>query len=181
MPDRTKERSSRFPEVRDMRKEDLRAVLDLEHRVFDAPWTMELFVAELERPEKSIYLLAELDGLVLAYSGAQVIGNEVHLTNMAVAPEERRKGIGSALLVATARRGMDLGARWLTLEVREGNADARSFYRGFAFEEIGLRRGYYTDTGEDAVIMVTGDIRSDEYLGLLDRLGARAGGRRGER
>lgn len=170
----------RFPEIREMRKEDLDAVLELEHRVFDLPWTMELFAAEIGRPERSLYLVAEVDGRVLAYSGAQVMGSEVHLTNMAVAPEERRRGIGSALLASSARRGIEMGARWLTLEVREGNAGARSFYREFAFEEVGVRRGYYTTTGEDAVIMVTGDITSPGYLRLLDMMAARACGDRGE-
>ncbi len=169
-----------FPLVREMQKKDLKAVLELEHEIFGSPWTIEFFAAELERGDRSIYLLAELDGRVVGYSGAQLIGNEVHLTNMAVSPGERRRGIGSALLVETARRGMELGARWLTLEVRESNLSARSFYRRFGFEEIGLRRGYYTDSGEDAVIMVTGDITSPEYLGLLERMDAEADRERGE-
>lgn len=156
--------------IREMLVPDLKAVMGLECRIFDSPWTEELFTQELRRGEFSIYLVAESGGSVLGYIGAQVLGGEVHITNMAVSPPHRRRGLGSALLVSCLQRGAERGARWLTLEVREANLGARAFYRLFGFEEIGLRRGYYADSGEDAVIMATGDIRDPEYLALVERI-----------
>jgi ribosomal-protein-alanine N-acetyltransferase len=105
---------------------------------------------------------------LLGYIGAQLFKSEIHVTNMAVDTEFRRKGVGSLLLASCMRRGYDAGARWLTLEVREGNEEARQFYRRFGFEEIGLRYGYYEETGENAVIMVTGDIHAPDYRDLIE-------------
>ncbi len=167
--------------IREMLATDLAGVMGLEHQVFESPWTEELFAQELKRGEACIYLVAESGGSVLGYIGAQVLGGEVHVTNMAVAQALRRRGLGSALLVSCVRRGLERGARWLTLEVRETNHEAREFYRQFGFDEIGLRRGYYADSGEDAVIMATGDIRDPGYVALIDRIEAGLRRRDGDR
>ena len=149
--------------IRDMRSGDIDRVVELEKEIFDSPWNAELFRHELSNFDHTIYLIAEKEGELLAYMGAQVLDAEVHVTNMAVAPSSRRAGLGSALLLECIQRALDCGARWLTLEVRRGNDEALEFYRTFSFEELGLRHGYYADTGEDAIIMATGDIRSDDF------------------
>lgn len=165
--------------IRDMLYADVAGVEALEKEIFPSPWGAELFRYEVEHGERTIYLVAE-DGAVLAgYTGAHVFEREVHVTNMAVLGPRRRCGLGSALLLEVVRRGLERGARWLTLEVRAGNDGGRRFYREFGFEELGLRHGYYTETGEDAVIMATGDIRTAEYSELLDRMRMRAESKEG--
>lgn len=166
--------------IREMLVADLDRVMALEHDVFDTPWTVDLFIHELKRAERTVYLVAESGGRVLGYIGAQVLGSEVHITNMAVDAAKRRRGLGSSLLIACLRRGTERGARWLTLEVRQNNQEARAFYRIFGFDEIGLRRGYYADSGEDALIMVTGDISAPEYREFIDGIEATIYGGKGE-
>ena len=166
--------------IREMLVADLDRVMALEHDVFDTPWTVDMFIQELKRAEGTIYLVAESGGRVLGYIGAQVLGREVHVTNMAVDAAKRRRGLGSCLLIACLRRGAERGARWLTLEVRQNNQEARAFYRLFGFDEIGLRRGYYADSGEDALIMVTGDICAAEYREFIDGIEATLNSGNGE-
>lgn len=158
--------------IRQMRSVDIDRVVELENEIFPSPWTGELFRHELRDPEQACYLVAEEGGALTGYIGAQLLDAEVHVTNMAVAPGARRQGLGSALLLECIRRGMARGARWLTLEVRVGNEEARAFYRKFGFGELGIRRSYYADSGEDAVIMATGDIRTDGFAALLAEIKA---------
>jgi len=156
--------------VRDMEQDDLDTVMEIENEIFDSPWTRDLFDFELSRPEKTMYLVAEHEGKVVGYLGAQLLYNEIHVTNMAVTGRARRMGVGSLLLISCIRCSVEKGGRWLTLEVRESNNEARAFYELFGFDPIGIRHGYYSDIGEDAVIMVTGDIRDRVFLELLDEL-----------
>jgi [ribosomal protein S18]-alanine N-acetyltransferase len=158
--------------IREMRSGDLDRVIALEQAVFPSPWTDDMFIHELNKGARALYLVAERGAKLLGYIGAQLFGNEIHVTNMAVDRELRRQGLGSALLINMVRRGDAGGARWLTLEVREGNREARLFYRLFSFDEVGIRRGYYVDSGEDAVIMVTGDIRHPDFRNNLDSIEA---------
>lgn len=167
--------------IREMLHSDVEGVVRLEKLIFASPWSAELFRYEIDHAERTVYLVAEEERELIGYSGAQLIDQEVHVTNMAVLDSRRRCGLGSALLLEVVRRGLERGARWLTLEVRAGNEDARLFYREFGFEELGLRHGYYTDTGEDAIIMATGDIRTQEYSDLLARIQMRAVSKEGGR
>lgn len=159
--------------IREMRLDDIDRVVELEKLIFDSPWSGDLFRFEVGEPERTVYLVAERDGELLAYMGSQLYDQEVHVTNMAVRECSRREGLATAMLLECIRVGIKRGARWLTLEVRRGNEAARRFYAGFGFEELGLRHGYYTDTGEDAIVMATGDILSPGYADLLSRLRAR--------
>ena len=159
--------------IRDMRSQDIDRVVEMEKEIFDSPWNAELFRHELRNFDRTIYLVAEKDGELHAYMGAQVLDAEVHVTNMAVDPSRRRAGLGSALLLECIGRSLGRGARWLTLEVRRGNDEALQFYRTFGFEELGLRHGYYTDTGEDAIIMATGDIRSQDFAATIADISSR--------
>ena len=153
--------------IRDMSTSDLEAVLELEHRIFPAPWTQEIFEYEMRREERALYLVVEVRGKIVGYLGAQVLGDEIHLTTMALAPALRRRGIGTALLLECLHRGIERDARWMTLEVRENNPEAREFYRCFGFRDMGLRKNYYFDTGEDAVIMASRDLQGRYFQELL--------------
>jgi [ribosomal protein S18]-alanine N-acetyltransferase len=156
--------------IRDMNEGDLGQVLALEEQTFPTPWTEDLFLQELRRGHNVMYLVALTGDRLLGYIGAHQFKSEIHVTNMSVDLEFRRKGLGSLLLITCVRRGYDRGARWLTLEVRENNREAQHFYRRFGFEEIGLRYGYYAETEENAVIMVTGDITAVDYRKLIDSI-----------
>lgn len=158
------------PYVREMEIADLEEVMRLEREIFSTPWSSDVFRHEMRRRGRVIYIVAEEGGTVVGYMGASVMGHEVHVANLAVDPGLRRRGIGSALFLECVRLGIERGARWVILEVRETNAPAREFYSLFGLQELGLRVGYYSDTGEHAVVLATGDICAPEYRELLEAI-----------
>ncbi|MCJ7653436.1 MAG: ribosomal protein S18-alanine N-acetyltransferase [Actinobacteria bacterium] len=158
--------------IRGMSPSDLEDVLALERLVFPTPWTREIFEYEIRHKERALFLVAEVKGRIEGYMGAHMLGDEVHLTNMAVAPGFRRRGLGTAMFLECLNRGIESGARWVTLEVRDGNDGAREFYRNFGFRDMGLRKGYYSDTGEDAVIMASRDLQGAYFRELLSTVKA---------
>ncbi|PKQ27523.1 MAG: ribosomal-protein-alanine N-acetyltransferase [Candidatus Anoxymicrobium japonicum] len=160
--------------IREMRSDDLDRVVVLEKEIFSSPWSADMFLYELNRDGNAVFLVAEDSQKLCGYIGAQILDQEVHITNMAVETGVRRRGLGSALLIECIREGMKCGARWLTLEVRRDNDEARLFYKVFGFDELGVRYGYYEDTGQDAVIMGTGDIRSADFTELIAGIERRA-------
>jgi ribosomal-protein-alanine N-acetyltransferase len=115
--------------IRSMGFADLDTVVTLEKRIFSSPWSADLFRYELGHDDRTIYLVLEECDRVVGYIGSQVLDQEIHVTNMAVEPEARRRGLGSALLLECVRLGLGRGARWVTLEVRLGNDEALDFYR----------------------------------------------------
>lgn len=144
--------------IRRMLPGDLEQVMALEAEIFESPWTVDVFMQELGR-RGAVYLVAEEEGILAGYAGANLVGDEIHLTNLAVRGRLRRRGLGTAMLLECVLRGIEeRGARYVALEVRENNEAAREFYRGLGFRELGIRMGYYADTGEHAVAMATGDI-----------------------
>jgi ribosomal-protein-alanine N-acetyltransferase len=165
--------------IRGMSPLDLDAVLALEREIFPTPWTQEIFEYEMRRKEQALYLVAEVRGKTVGYLGAQMLDDEIHLTNMAIAPGLRRRGLGTALLLECLHRGIDKRARWMTLEVRENNREARVFYRRFGFRDMGLRKGYYIDSGEDAVIMASRDLQGSYLQELVAGIEAELAGKDG--
>lgn len=150
--------------VRPLVKDDLDAVMSIEDAAFVQPWSRSLFDEELAQPTRR-YLVAELDGSIVAYGGLMLVGEDAHLLTVAVEDSLRRSGLASYLLtelVALAQAG---GARHITLEVRESNAAAQALYGKFGFESAGKRKGYYTT--EDAVVMWAIDIDSAQYQDAL--------------
>jgi ribosomal-protein-alanine N-acetyltransferase len=129
-------------------------------------------------PPRSPQLEEELRSIV-GYAGIWVMTDEAHVTTIASHPNLRGRGIGELLLVALVHRGMEVGARWMTLEVRATNMVAQSLYRKYTFKEMGVRRRYYSDNGEDALVMWTDALDSDAFRTALDqnerRLGERLG------
>jgi ribosomal-protein-alanine N-acetyltransferase len=119
-------------------------------------------------PARSPQLEEELRSIV-GYAGIWVMTDEAHVTTIASHPEMRGRGVGEFLLVALVHRGMEVGARWMTLEVRASNDVAQSLYRKYTFKEMGVRRRYYSDNGEDALVMWTDALDADSFQTALER------------
>ena len=119
-------------------------------------------------PPRSPELENELRSIV-GYAGIWVMTDEAHVTTIASHPEMRGRGIGELLLVALIHRGMEVGARWMTLEVRASNSVAQNLYRKYTFKEMGVRRRYYSDNGEDALVMWTDALDSNSFQAALDQ------------
>lgn len=145
--------SSDLAVIRQMRIQDIPQVMVVEHASFTVPWTSEAFTNELNNNRFACYLVLEMDGRIAGYAGMWTIVDEAHVTNVAIHPEYRGQGLGERLLAALVKQAMSLGTQKMTLEVRESNEIAQRLYRKFGFEPAGVRKGYYTDNQEDAVIM----------------------------
>lgn len=160
------------PEVQlvPMRRRHLRAVLRIETQVYPRPWSLSLFLGELTLRATRAYVVARVDGEVVGYGGLMMSCDDAHLTTLAVDPAWHRRGIGSQLLAHLARAAVDRGARHLTLEVRVSNTAAQALYRRFGFCPEGVRRNYYEETNEDALIMWAHDIDAPAYAERLATL-----------
>ena len=133
---------------------DLQGVLDVDALSFTRPWTRAMYESEfLNRDTSRMYVLRTPARPVAGYCAAWFILDEVHINNIAVRPELRGRGFGSALLVHVIEQGRAAGAPRATLEVRRSNADARRLYERFGFRVAGVRRDYYTDPTEDALVL----------------------------
>jgi ribosomal-protein-alanine N-acetyltransferase len=137
--------------IRRLTYADLPQVIAIERRAFPAPWSLAMFVLELSKPA-GICLAAIEDDKIVAYLVCSRYDTVWHIMNVAVDPVLQRKGIGSALLAHLLDEVDDPTARY-TLEVRQSNAPAIRLYERFGFRAAGLRRRYYQDNGEDALIM----------------------------
>ena len=125
----------------------------LEFACFASPWSRDSLLYELTDNPLSTYVVAEMEGHVIGYVGVWSILDEGHITNVAVSPDYRRQHVGSLLIYHMLKSTMEAGLVRHTLEVRAGNEAALALYRKFGFTEAGVRKGYYEDNGEDAIIM----------------------------
>jgi ribosomal-protein-alanine N-acetyltransferase len=139
--------------------EELDDVLAIEQASFTNPWTREMYLAELRNEGVSFFYLAR-DGRrrVMGFCSFWLVLDELHINNLAVLPECRRQGAASALLERVLQEGQRLGARRATLEVRRSNDPARQLYERFGFSTAGVRRGYYTNPIEDALVLWRDDL-----------------------
>lgn len=135
-----------------MNETHVSAVAELEKLCFSAPWSERSIASELQN-EYSLWLVEERDGVAVAYVGSQSCPPEADVMNVAVAPTFRRQGIGEGLMVALMDALRDKSMESLTLEVRASNSPAIALYDRLGFTEVGRRPNYYTDPGEDALIM----------------------------
>ena len=153
--------------LRPMTKADVRAVAMIEKACFRTPWTERMLLSDLKN-DVSQYFVAEDDAKeMLAYLGMWILFDEAHITNVAVMPKFRRQGIAKKIMLHGMQNAISLGATQMTLEVRETNAGAQALYFGMDFVSAGRRKKYYTDTGEDALILWNMDIQK-----TLERLQA---------
>ncbi len=150
-----------------MRRRHLRAVLKIEAQVYPRPWSLALFVSELNLRSSRAYYVARVDGNVVGYAGLMLTGGDAHVTTIAVDPAWHRHKIGTRLLLVLAREAAERGAGQLTLEVRVSNGAAQSMYRKFGFRPAGIRKNYYVETNEDALVMWADNIDTAEYHALL--------------
>ena len=134
---------------------DLDALLELEGRCFERPWPAGAFEQELAAPYSEVWLAFDRDpdGAPIGYVDFHVIADEVSLLNVAVEPAARGRGLGAELVELMERRGRELGGQTVFLEVRRGNTRGLALYRKAGFEQIGLRKGYYSGDREDAVVL----------------------------
>lgn len=127
-------------------------VAGLEKLCFSDPWSENSIASELCNP-LSLWLVAEAAGTVVGYVGSQTVMDETDMMNIAVHPDCRRQGIAAALVNALVASLQDMGSHSLTLEVRASNAPARALYDMLGFQQVGLRRNYYHNPKEDALIL----------------------------
>lgn len=139
---------------RRMTLRDVEAVHHIEASTFSEPWSLQSFRDEMERNACARYIVAEADGAIVGYAGAWLIIDEGHITNVAVAEAMRGQGIGTGLMNALMRYAANMGVQYMTLEVRKSNLTAQKLYRAMGFIELGVRKRYYENNGEDALLMV---------------------------
>src|SRR5215212_6626512 len=138
-----------------MRLEDLDEVQRIEQASFSTPWPENAYRSELLTNRLASYLVARVDGRLVAYGGMWLMVDEAHITTFAVHPAWRRQRIGERLLLAFLDLARDRHAREATLEVRLSNLAARRLYEKYGFRPVGVRPRYYSDNNEDALIMTT--------------------------
>jgi ribosomal-protein-alanine N-acetyltransferase len=150
-----------------MRRRHLRGVLRIEQQVYPRPWTFGLFLGEISQRASRLYLVARVESEVVGYSGMFRAVDDGHITTIAVDPVWQRRGIATRMLLALARAAVDRGCRNLTLEVRMSNSGAQALYQRFGFVPAGVRKGYYPETGEDALVMWANDVDTKLYAARL--------------
>jgi ribosomal-protein-alanine N-acetyltransferase len=132
---------------------DLPDVLVIERASFSMPWSRGAFLYEIEQNQVARCWVGREDGRIVGYICLWEVADELHVTNIAVHPDARRRGVARALLDSVFARARAAASRMILLEVRPSNAEAIALYESFGFHVVGRRRGYYYDTGEDALVM----------------------------
>ncbi len=138
--------------IRQMKMEDMEQVYAIESSSFSRPWSKESFLSSLQNPQ-NLYLVAELDGIILGYCGLWGIVGEGEITNVAVNRKYRNQGVGEALLTELIRQARNMDITAFTLEVRQSNLSAIHLYHKLGFVETAVRKNYYEAPIEDALIM----------------------------
>ncbi len=153
-----------------MKRRHLRGVMAIERQVYPRPWSPNLFLSEMAEARNRCYLVARIDRDVVGYGGLICYGEEAHVTNIAVDPVQHRHKIGTRLLHDLLQNAIAMGAKAISLEVRVSNYGAQRLYGRFGFRPVGVRKNYYQEINEDALIMWVDGIRGSEYQERLRRL-----------
>lgn len=135
-----------------MTAQDVPQIAELDKKCFAIPWSEKSFYDETENP-LAVYFTASENGHSIGYAGFWNVSGEGGITNIAVLPEYRRKEVGSSLMETIIKSASELGLTLLTLEVRKSNLAAQGLYKKYGFKVLGERKRYYSDNGEDALIM----------------------------
>ncbi len=144
---------------REMTLSDIEQVYAIELKCFSQPWSVESLIGELTRNnDVAYYVVAECGGVICGYAGIWIMFEEAHMTNIAVDENYRRRGIARNIILTMMREAVRRGATSMTLEVREFNYRAQSLYASLDFQKAGIRKRYYSDTGENAFILWNNDI-----------------------
>lgn len=156
--------------VQPMRRRHLRSVLRIEQQVYPRPWSSSLFMSELALRSTRAYYVARIGRGLVGYAGLMMTLDEAHVTTIAVDPRWHRSKIGTRLLLVLVREAIARGATAITLEVRMSNHGAQDLYRRFGFQPVGVRKNYYQEVNEDAMVMWANDVDQPEYAALLDSI-----------
>jgi ribosomal-protein-alanine N-acetyltransferase len=182
-----------------MRESDVNTVQEIEREIFATPWPRNAYYRELASRSSAHYVVLRQEGLdarppevksadfdptIVGYGGMWRMYDEAHVTTIGVRHDLQHHGYGRILFAGLVQAAYDMGAKWVTLEVRTSNDNAMRMYDGFAFKVIGRRKGYYTDNGEDAIVMWSDSIHSPRfrraYESNLERIEADVRGLRRE-
>ncbi len=153
-PQAEREREARIKELsfREMTKDDIEAMAEIEQKCFSSPWSPQM-IEEDYNNKLSYHIICELEGEIIGYAGLWHVINEGHITNIAISPDHQGKGYGGRLMEEMINLANSKEMIGLTLEVRESNEKAIGLYEKYGFETEGVRKGYYEDTHENALIM----------------------------
>lgn len=138
--------------LENLKAEHIPAILEIENRTNGAPWSEKAFQNELAHKDR-IFLVALEGGQVVGYGGVWLIIDEAHVTTLAVEESMRRRGIGEKLMDELLQKSREAGMTCSTLEVRAGNEAALHLYEKLGYVRVAVRKGYYPDNKEDAVVM----------------------------
>lgn len=139
--------------IRRMTIEDVPRVHEIEVATFPTPWTLDSFYYEMNENQYTHYLVYEDDGNIIGFCGLWLVIDAAQITNVAVVEEARGRGLGEALMREAMRVAREAKMDVMSLEVRVTNTVAQNLYRKLGFQDGGIRKGYYTDNGEDALVM----------------------------
>ena len=154
--------------IRRMALSDVDDVQAIEKGCFSAPWSRNSFIQEITENKCARYLVVEYQNHVIAYAGMWLVIDEAHITNIAVHPAFRGKGVGERITRALMEAAQELGIRYMTLEVRRSNQIAQALYRKLGFVGVGFRKKYYEDNQEDALIMVCERLDCRAFDGAIE-------------
>ncbi len=157
-------------EIVPMKRRHLRAVVAIEQQVFPSPWSLSLYLSEIAGGATRAYYVARVGGEVVGYAGLMMVAGEGHVTTIGVDPHWQRKGIGRRLLLKLAKVAVSHGIEDLTLEVRVSNVGAQTLYHEFGFAPAGIRKNYYAEVNEDAIVMWAHEVQSPAYSERLDAI-----------
>ena len=160
-----------------MREADIATVQEIEREIFATPWPRNAYFRELASRSSAYYVVlrqegvvrpaayqgSELDPTIVGYGGMWRMYDEAHVTTIGVRRDLHHQGFGRILFAGLIQAAYDMGAKWVTLEVRTSNENAMKMYEAFSFKVIGRRKGYYTDNGEDAIVMWSDSIHSPRF------------------
>ncbi|MBI3522556.1 MAG: ribosomal protein S18-alanine N-acetyltransferase [Chloroflexi bacterium] len=153
-----------------MTLDDIAGVQEVERASFPIPWPANAFRHELTQNKNARYIVARDGERIVGYGGLWLMVDEAHVTTFAVHPGARRRRVGERLLQRLFEIATDIGAEWLTLEVRASNLAAQKLYEKYGFRRAGVRRRYYSDNNEDALIMWTERIKDRTVKDRLEKL-----------
>ena len=152
---------------------DIPAVSRIEKASFATVWPSDAFYNELNTNKVAHYFVGRIGDCVVAYGGIWVILEDSHITTIAVDPSYRGRRLGEVMLLHLIDEAIERGAAWLTLEVRESNVVAQQLYRKYGFTTVTMRRGYYSDDNESALVMWAGNLKSELYRNRIEVLRSR--------
>ena len=146
-----------------MRETDIPIVQEIERHIFTTPWPRNAYYRELASKNSAHYIVLRRDEEIVGYGGMWRMYDEAHVTTIGVRKDQQGKGYGRVVFAGLVQAAYDMGAKWVTLEVRASNDVAMRMYEAFGFKVIGRRRGYYTDDGEDAIVMWSDSVYSPRF------------------